>query len=99
MNVTRPRVKCADGFTVSVQAGRGMYSLPAADADSYTHVELGNPSMVDYEIMTYSESATWGGQGGVYAGVPVEVVDAVLDKHGGIAGEEWSNNTKELWEG
>lgn len=28
MNVTRPRVFCTDGFTVSVQAGCGIYSTP-----------------------------------------------------------------------
>lgn len=32
MNVTRPRVRCADGFTVLVQNGRWMRSRPGDDA-------------------------------------------------------------------
>ena len=56
MNVTRPRVKCADGYTVSVQAGWGIYSTPREDADAYAAVELGYPSAVDEELRPYAEN-------------------------------------------
>ena len=96
MNVTRPRVKCADGYTVSVQAGWGMYSAPQGDADEYTAVELGYPSAVDGELRPYAENqddlpAT------VYGFVPVSLVDAVLEKHGGIVGADFSNDQSGEW--
>lgn len=88
MNVTRPRVRCADGYTVSVQAGYGIYSIPQADADSYKNVELGYPSAIDEELDEYAESP-----GGVYGYVPVKLVDKVLKKHGGIVGTDFLNVT------
>ena len=56
MNVTRPRVLCADGFTVSVQAGCGIYSTPHGNADAYTHVELGYPSRKEEALLEYAEN-------------------------------------------
>lgn len=77
MNVTRPRIKCADGYSVSAQAGYGIYSVPRTDADSYNSVELGYPSKEDEELIPYAED-----QGSpldtVYAYVPTEIVDEVL---------------------
>lgn len=96
INVTRPRVMCADGYTVSVQAGRGMYSTPREDADSYTRVELGYPNMEDAELTPYAENPD-APLDTVYAYVPVEIVDAVLEKHGGIAGPDFSNGTDRDW--
>lgn len=90
MNVTRPRVKCADGFTVSVQAGYGIRSHPQADADEYTAVELGYPSQSDEEIIPYAEDADSPCET-VYNFVPVEIVDKMFEKHGGIVGAEFSN--------
>lgn len=90
VNVTRPRVKCADGFTVSVQAGCGIYSTPAKDADEYTAVELGFPSEDDDLIKDYHDT-------GVYPQVPVELVDMLFKKHGGIVGADFSN-TSGSWE-
>lgn len=98
MIVTRPRVKCADGYTVSVQAGYGLYSTPRMDADHYTTVELGYPSAADEELRPYAESdedllST------VYGYVPVELVDSVLSKHGGIVGADFSNDRAGRWKG
>ena len=87
MNETRPRVMCADGYSVSVQAGWGIYSTPREDADSYTHVELGYPSAQDAELIPYAQNPG-APLDTVYAYVPVEIVDAVLEKHGGITGAE-----------
>lgn len=91
-NMVRPRVKCRDGYTVSVQAGYGCYSTPERFSHYFTHVELGYPSKADEELLSYAEcseepTAT------VYGHVPVELVDFILNKHGGIIGPDFSNNT------
>lgn len=98
MNVTRPRVRCADGYTVSVQAGRGIYSCPRTDADSYTNVELGYPNKEDHELLDYAECRDEPKET-VYAAVPVELVDRVLQKHGGIIGADFSNVLAGMWRG
>lgn len=91
MVYVRPRVKCRDKYTVSVQAGYGLYSTPCCDADEYTHVELGFPSGMDSMIEAYSDGA------GVYAYVPVELADRLFDSHGGIIGADFSNDTARIW--
>lgn len=85
MQMTRPRIVCNDGFTMSVQAGYGLYCTPRhnlADGD-YTHVEIGFPSEAEDLIKSYAEC-----QGDytdtVYPYVPVDVVEKVIEKHGGI---------------
>lgn len=95
VNVTRPRVKCADGYTVSVQAGWGMYSTPREDADGYKAVELGFPSALDPEIAAYAEVPDTTDT--VFAFVPVELVDKLLEKHGGIVGADFSNDCAGKW--
>lgn len=90
MNVTRPRVCCADGYSVSVQAGWGIYSNPRTDADAYEAVELGFPSELDEELEEYRD-------GSIYAFVPVDLVDRVLQNHGGIVKADFSN-TAGSWE-
>jgi len=94
VNMTRkehnPRIECNDGFTMSVQARDGAYCTPREDhpRTPYTHVECGYPSskpttvaLCDYAELCgtddYCET--------VYGYVPVEVVQAELDAHGGIA--------------
>ena len=83
--VPLPRVQCKDGFTISVQVGRGIYSIPAiksSDID-YTCVELGFPSDIEYDIREYAE-ARWKLKYTVYPFVPIELVEEVIQKHGGI---------------
>lgn len=96
MNVIRPRVICADGFTVSVQAGRGIYSIPREDADHYEAVELGYPSAADEQLTPYAETPE-SPTGTVYGYVPVALVDSVMEKHGGIVGVDYSNDHAGLW--
>lgn len=96
MNVTRPRVRCADGFTVSVQAGYGLRSWPGDDANYYTHVELGYPSGVEKDLLSYAEDKTRP-KDTVYNYVPVTLVDKVLEAHGGIAGADFSNDRTGKW--
>lgn len=98
MNVTRPRVRCADGYTVSVQAGVGMYSVPRAACEEYVAVELGYPSMPDEELRPYAENED-DLCASVYCFVPVDLVDSVLQKHGGIVGTDFSNDRAGYWKG
>ena len=82
-------VQCADGFTVSMQAGACLYCLPREDAGfPYWQVELGYPSEHPGDaIMEFID----GGPGDdptktVFGYVPVELVVTLLEAHGGIAG-------------
>lgn len=94
--IVRPRVRCADGYTVSVQAGEYHYCSPRADADHFDKVELGYPSEEDSELIDYAEDTTML-YDTVYGYVPVELVDEVLVKHGGIVGADFSNDRGGFW--
>lgn len=79
----RPRVHCKDGFSVSVQASQYHYCRPRIDsAEKYEKVELGYPSAADELITDYAEDRTYTDT--VYGYVPVEIVDKLIEKHGGI---------------
>lgn len=100
------RITCADGFSLSVIAGRGNYCtprpsiLPGAlyagleDVPSdypgpYTEVEVGFPSARPEPWAAwgkYAESPEDPTQT-VYAYVPVDTVHALIESHGGEAGE------------
>lgn len=82
----RPEAVCADGFTLSIQASGMHYCIPNEDLSdgNYSKVELSYLSEEVEEFLPFAEDdeaplAT------VYGYVPVETVDAVLAKHGGIA--------------
>ena len=84
-----PRIECKDGFTISVQAHDGAYCTPRSDYPStpYTHVECGYPNRTPktVELLEYAElCGTSDYKETVYGWVPVEVVQAELDAHGGI---------------
>lgn len=83
--MVRPRVVCADGFSVSIQASSFTYSNPRLNvAEGFTEVELGFPSEPDDLIRDYAED--WSEPTNtVYGYVPVEIVDKLLEKHGGIS--------------
>lgn len=98
MQIVRPRVRCADGYTVSVQAGEMWYSEPQLDTGWYGKVELGYPSDEDSELMGYAEDEERPCDT-VYGYVPVKLVDDVLTKHGGIVGADFSNDGAGFWEG
>lgn len=79
----RPRIQCADGFSISVQAYSGAYCTPRNDIGPYTEVELGYPSAVppDY-ILEYAEEVNKPTDT-VYAYVPINLVWQMLQEHGG----------------
>lgn len=81
---TRPRAYMNDGFSISIQASTYTYCFPRFnDLDEYKSVELGFPSCEDELINEYAEDPRFY-TNTVYGYVPVEVVDELIKKHGGI---------------
>lgn len=80
----RPQAVCLDGFKISIQASETHYCTPRENGFSYySEVELGYPSETDGIIMEYAEDKENPTET-VYAWVPIEVVDELVEKHGGI---------------
>lgn len=82
---TRPRIKCKDGYTVSLQAGRTWYCLPKENLKdgNYIAVELGCPNEPDILINHYAEDKT-DYKNTIYPYVPVATVEKLIEKHGGV---------------
>lgn len=82
----REKVVCADGFSMSVQASEYHYCFSRSNGKiDYLNVEVGFPSMRVDEFMPFID----GGEDTdptqtVYGYVPIGIVDAVIEKHGGI---------------
>lgn len=82
-----PRLVCKDGFSMSVQASSYHYCSPREDnAFNYMSVEVGYPTERVEELMEYAEDPA-DPLGTVYGWVPVEVVNKVINQHGGIDDE------------
>lgn len=76
-----PKITCLDGFSMSVQASSFHYCLPCEDgASRYTHVEVGYSSSYEETLQEYRCF----GDSFVYGYVPVEVVESIIAKHGGL---------------
>lgn len=85
--IVRDKIRCKDGFKVSVQASLWHYCTPKEtlkDGSRYTHLELGYPNRTDEVIEPYRD-------GDVYPYVPVEKVNELIEKHGGIVTYNCSN--------
>jgi len=80
------RIVCADGFSISVQANEYAYSHPRDNLGPYCAVECGFPSSVPELIMGYCEDAEKPTDT-VYGYVPIELVEELLQLHGGIAND------------
>ena len=79
-----PRMKCVDGFTMSVQGHAGAYSYPRDDfADSYVKVEVGFPSEREELLMPFVEDEDHPIET-VYGYVPIAVIEQIIAKHGGL---------------
>lgn len=77
-------VKCADGFSMSVQAHEGGYCSPRVDnAERYDSVEVGYPSKVEPLLEPWCEDPEQP-TNTVYGYVPSHVVTTVIAKHGGM---------------
>lgn len=84
MRELAPRVKCADGFEMSVQVSDTHYCHPRIDdALEYDAVEVGFPNQREDALMEWCDD-TDNPTDTVYAYVPVSIVDAVIETHGGI---------------
>ena len=77
-------VTCADGFSVSIQAGLGNYCEPCVnECDAYESVELGYPNRPCIFILDYAEDKS-DPEGTIYGYVPAHVVRKMIAAHGGI---------------
>jgi hypothetical protein len=82
-----PEMICADGLRLSVQGHYGAYSYPRDDfAEEYRAVEIMGPKHADDLLSKYERDCnSVGDEMMIYPYVPVEVVCAVLEKHGGLS--------------
>lgn len=80
----RPRLYCNDGYSISVQASSFHYCKPRLNGiRDYESVELGFPSTEDELINEYAENDSICTET-VYGYVPIEIVEKLINKHGGI---------------
>jgi len=81
---TLPHIQCSDGFTMSVQAGRGLHCSPRNNDGPWTAVEVGFPSAKSDLLMDYAEDSEKPTDT-VYGYVPITTVARVILEHGGFA--------------
>ena len=80
----RKAVMCKDGFFISIQGGTDThYCQPREYCNYYYELELGFPSQKDELIMQWAEDPKNPTQT-VYGYVPIEAVEQLIEKHGGI---------------
>lgn len=79
-----PKIECADGLKLSVQAGRTHYCEPRNNAGPWHMVEVGFPTARVEELMPYAEDAERPTET-VYGYVPMMVLVRAIDSHGGFA--------------
>ena len=81
------RLVCHDGFNVSVQASSGHYCAPRQDNEpDYWEFELGYPSEdMGEDFREYQDNPN-NPTDCVFGYVPVELVQKLVDSHGGIKG-------------
>ena len=84
LHALREQITCADGYTVSVQASPSHYCEPREDHGPYTAFELGFPSAHDDLLTPYIEDPSEEQTGSVFGYVPLDVVEALIAKHGGL---------------
>lgn len=83
-DIKMPRVECADGWNVSIQAGAFAYSIPREPgAEEYKAFELGYPSDWEPLLEEYAEDPSNFTET-IFPFTPTEVVEEILRKHGGI---------------
>ena len=78
-----PRIVCADGFSVSVQADIGNYCSPRNDEGPWDAAEVGFPSEASIRLMEWAEDAARPTET-VYGYVPLAVIALVIEDHGGF---------------
>ena len=79
-----PRIGCADGFSISVQAFDSSYCIPRQNEGPHTHMEGGFPSVEpSQQLAAYAENRDDLCET-VYPYVPREVFEREFESHGGI---------------
>lgn len=81
-----PKIRCADGASLSVQASWTHYCTPRQNIGAWTTVEVGFPSVEPPETWAPYFDGDWDTDdrcASVYGYVPVEVVLAYINEHGG----------------
>lgn len=81
--LTRQRIICKDGFSLSIQGSSYHYCEPRETAEWFKSVEIGYPSHEEPDIAIYAEEPNEL-TNTVYGYVPVSIAQSVIDKHGGI---------------
>lgn len=81
--VVRPQIICKDGFKMSVQGSDGHYCSPRKTQDWYSAMEIGYPSAKEDDLLEYAETPESPTET-VYGYVPCEIIEKVIEKHGGI---------------
>lgn len=86
-----PRITCADGVSLSVQASKFHYCSPRTDEGNhwtdYFNVEVG--FITDADGLEFTPPASWSEYADgdfpskVYGYVPTDMVEAFIEEHGG----------------
>lgn len=79
-----PRVECADGFKMSVQASQTHYCQPRDDNGRWYLVEVGFPTEKVDAFMPYIDGEDSDPTDTVYGYVPIETVAQAIIDHGGL---------------
>lgn len=87
-NTPTTRIKCRDGFTMSVQASAYTYCSPRVSGlGFYEAYEVGFPSEEEPLLMPYAETPE-DPTGTIYGFVPAQTIVSIIAKHGGIVGAD-----------
>lgn len=81
-----PRMRCADGATLSVQASSLHHCTPKSDTGPWEAVEVWHirgPKGNNVTMTTWNKWAD--GYQGPYIRVPTQLVNAFIKRHGGLA--------------
>lgn len=84
VQVLRPYLWCNDGFGMSVQGGRTEYSYPRENSPDFLSMEIGNILSDEELFHPYKDEKHKPYNKTVYGYVPIEIIQQVIEKHGGI---------------
>lgn len=93
-NIPRPLVRCNDGFSLYISAGQNARSEPdveLSDTTRYEEVEVSYPSEADPVLKKFADEylyLTGDLTDSVFPYMPVELVEEMLESHGGIDAEK-----------
>ena len=82
-----PHITCADGTTMSVQAGAYLYCSPRMNTGPWSQVEVGFPSEAPPESWSEYFDGDWGADDrtdSIYPYIPISLVAEYIDAHGGM---------------